>query len=57
MEQLAETLRSLWVLWLMGLFLGIVIWAVWPSNQSKMDRWGRIPLEVDEGEAADANKG
>jgi len=57
MEHLAEFLRSVWVLWLMGLFLGIVIWALWPSNQSKMDRWGRIPLEDDGGEAADAHKG
>ena len=37
-------LRSLWVLWFMALFLGIVAWALWPSRKSTLEKFGRIPL-------------
>jgi len=57
MEGLYETVRSLWVVWLMILFIGIVAWALWPSRrqQRKMDRHARIPLE-DEPERDDEDK-
>lgn len=41
-------LRSLWVVWFMALFLGIVGWALWPSRREKMEEHGRIPLREDE---------
>ncbi|MEM1399774.1 MAG: cbb3-type cytochrome c oxidase subunit 3 [Pseudomonadota bacterium] len=56
MEHLGETLRQLWVLWLMALFVGIVLWALWPSNKSKLERYGHIPLNDDSSEAFDAHK-
>lgn len=28
-------------------FLGICIWAFWPSNRSRLKSYGRIPLEED----------
>ena len=57
MESLAEFLRSIWVVWLGALFIGIVIWAMWPGNRTRFERQGRIPLDDDGGEPADAHKG
>ena len=44
---LFEFLRSLWVVWLFGLFVGIVVWAMWPSRKAKLEEHGRIPLGDD----------
>jgi cytochrome c oxidase cbb3-type subunit IV len=41
-------LRSLWSVWFMMLFIGIVAWALWPSRRTKFDELGRIPLRDDE---------
>jgi cytochrome c oxidase cbb3-type subunit 4 len=41
-------LRSLWVVWFMMLFIGIVAWALWPSRRQKLEDLGRIPLRGDE---------
>lgn len=41
-------LRSLWVVWFMGLFIGIVVWALWPSRRQKLEDLGRIPLRHDD---------
>lgn len=46
-ESLHQLFRSLWVVWLMALFLGIVAWAFWPSRKGRMEKHGRIPLEDD----------
>lgn len=48
MNEIVETLRSLWGLWLMVLFLGIVAWAFWPKNKDRLERHGAIPLRDDE---------
>ena len=40
--------NALWPLWGMILFLGIVAWAFWPSNKSKFEAHGNIPLDDDE---------
>lgn len=34
---IVEVARSLWVVWLMGLFLGIVFWALRPSNKKRFE--------------------
>ena len=46
MEQLIEFLRSLWVVWLMLIFLAIVAWAYWPSRRRKkqMRDYASIPF-------------
>lgn len=41
-------LRSVWVVWFMMLFVGIVAWALWPSRREKFEEHGRIPLRGDE---------
>lgn len=45
MEGFYEVLKSLWVLWLMALFLGIVAWVMWPRRKQQFDAQARIPLE------------
>lgn len=46
-EAVYRFFRSLWVVWLMALFLGIVAWVFWPSRKARMDKHGRIPLNDD----------
>jgi cytochrome c oxidase cbb3-type subunit 4 len=41
-------LRSLWAIWFMMLFVGIVVWALWPPRKRKLEELGRIPLRDDE---------
>ena len=40
----------MWVVWLMLIFLGIVGYALWPSNKDKFEHASRLPLEEDDGE-------
>lgn len=47
MQVLYETLRSLWVVWLMAIFLGIIAWVYWPGRKSELEQQGRIPLDDD----------
>ncbi len=44
-------LRSLWVVWLMAIFVGIVAWAYWPRRKTELDAHGRIPLRDDDPES------
>ena len=45
MDWFYETVRSLWSVWLMALFLAVVVYAMWPRNKKKFDEQARIPLE------------
>ena len=47
-DTVVDTARSLWVLWLMLLFLGIVAWVMWPRNAKKIEDHGRIPFKDEE---------
>ena len=40
-------LRSLWLVWFMALFIGVVAWAFCPSRKAEFDRHARIPLDDD----------
>ncbi|MEX0760354.1 MAG: cbb3-type cytochrome c oxidase subunit 3 [Tistlia sp.] len=46
MEELGSFLRSFWVVWLMAIFVGIVLWVYWPSRRRKrrMQDHAHIPL-------------
>jgi len=46
--EVAEFLRSIWGLWLMVLFLGIVAWAFWPRNKDRLERHGSMILRDDD---------
>ena len=39
--------RSLWVLWLMLLFVVIVAWVYRPGNRKRFEKNAKIPLEDD----------
>ena len=43
-QEIHEWLRPMWVVWMMGLFLAIVVWALWPKRQAEMDHNAHIPL-------------
>ena len=49
-NSIIEVLRSLWGLWVMVFFTGIVLWAYWPKHKSKIESYGQIPLKDDENE-------
>ena len=57
MEEFTAFFRSAWVVWMMALFLGIVAWALWPSNRERFRRAARIPLSDEERTAAPAADG
>ena len=39
--------KSLWLVWCVLLFAGIVAWVYWPGRKSRLEAHGRIPLEDD----------
>ena len=45
LDALVEFARSLWVLWLMAIFLGIVAWVMWPRHGRKIEEHGKIPFK------------
>ena len=47
MAEFYETLRSLWVVWLFGIFLAIAVWAYWPSNRGRFQTHAHIPFNDD----------
>jgi cytochrome c oxidase cbb3-type subunit 4 len=49
MDQVVDFLRSIWGLWLMALFIGVVVWAFWPRNRKRFSDAAQIPLKDDEG--------
>ena len=48
LAELSALARSLWVVWLMVLFLGIVAWAFWPKNKDRFRGYAEIPFKDDE---------
>ncbi|BBK32694.1 cytochrome c oxidase cbb3-type subunit 4 [Stella humosa] len=45
--EIYAALRSLWLVWFMALFLGILVWALWPANRARLEDHGRIPFRDD----------
>lgn len=50
LESIVEFFRSLWGLWLMVLFLGIVFYAFRPGNKERLESYGDIPLRDEDKE-------
>ena len=40
-----EFLRTTWALVAMGVFVLIVVWAMWPARKAELERHARIPLD------------
>lgn len=49
MSEIYVWLRSLWLLWLLLLFVGVAVWIYWPKRRAAMERHAQIPLR-DEGD-------
>ena len=47
MAEFYAALKSLWVVWLMGIFIAIAIWSFWPRNKQRLEAHARIPLDDD----------
>ena len=45
------SIHAWWTVLLLVIFIGIVAWAFWPKNKSKLERYGQIPLRNDDPEA------
>jgi Cbb3-type cytochrome oxidase, subunit 3 len=45
-----EWARSLWVVWLMLLFVAVLWWAYRPKNRKRFEEDAMIPLKDDNGE-------
>ena len=45
MAEFYAAIKSLWVVWLMGIFIAIAVYAYWPSNKGRFQAHGRIPLD------------
>lgn len=52
-----EFIREFWLVWLMALFIGIVVYAYWPGNKRRMERHGRIPFKDDTARGHDDKNG
>jgi cytochrome c oxidase cbb3-type subunit IV len=44
LETVSEVLTSIWTVWAVLVFAGIVFWAWRPTNRKRFDRDARIPL-------------
>ena len=53
MAEIAEYLRSLWVVWMMAIFVAICFWAYRPRNRRRFEALGRIPLDQEPSRAPD----
>ncbi len=47
-EALYALVSSLWVVWFVALFAGIVTWAYWPTKKKAFEDQRYIPLRDDE---------
>jgi cytochrome c oxidase cbb3-type subunit 4 len=45
LSEFMQTLRSLWLLWLIILFVGIVWWAYRPKHKKRFEEDARIPFK------------
>ncbi len=57
LEAIREFFASVWGLWLMAVFIGIVVWAFWPRNRKRFEEASRIPLRDDEPRPRDGGQG
>ncbi len=48
MDGVLQVVRDLWVVWLMALFIGVVVWVLRPRKTKEYERASRIPLDDQE---------
>lgn len=47
LASIGALLHTFWTVWLVALFVGIVVYALWPGNRTRFDEASRIPLRED----------
>ena len=45
LETVGRILTSIWTVWAVLLFAGILAWALWPANRRRFERDAQIPLD------------
>lgn len=48
MDDFLSFMKSLWVVWMLLLFAGIVVWVLLPRNRKRFRDAARIPLDDDD---------
>jgi cytochrome c oxidase cbb3-type subunit 4 len=48
LESVGEILTSIWTVWAILIFAGIVFWALRPANRRRFERDAHIPLKDDD---------
>lgn len=46
-NMLASIAQSVGVIYFMGIFMAVLVYALWPSNQARFDEAARMPLRED----------
>ena len=52
-----DVIKQLWVVWLLLLFAGIIVWVYLPRNRKKMKDAASIPLRDDQDDPDDDGRG
>jgi cytochrome c oxidase cbb3-type subunit IV len=47
LAELYAFVRSLWLLWLILLFVAIIAYVYWPSRRQRLESYGNIPFQGD----------
>ncbi|MGE5145634.1 MAG: cbb3-type cytochrome oxidase subunit 3 [Candidatus Eiseniibacteriota bacterium] len=48
--ELDELIHSLWVVWLLVVFGGIIVWVMWPRRKKELEEQAKIPFKDDDSE-------
>jgi len=51
LTEVGAMLHAYWTVWLVAVFIGITVYAMWPGNRDKFEHARRIPLD-DQGKEA-----
>jgi cytochrome c oxidase cbb3-type subunit 4 len=46
-DSMGQALTSIWTVWAVVLFIGILVWALRPANRQRFEQDARIPLNDD----------
>lgn len=56
-ESVAAFTQSLSLLLFVGLFIGVLVYALWPGNKALFDHASRLPLQNDEDDQKEYRSG
>jgi len=53
MQDIVAFANNIWGLWLLLVFLGVLVWTLWPGRAAEMEHNRRIPLDDEDDGHAD----